>query len=105
MSIYATIPGIDDDAPCGPPWIYIGSHILPDDGDPRGGEISLAHIPSHITRNGRDDAPEDGKPWPWLRVCVDVPTGSRALILNPTQARHLARLLTDWADDAEPTAR
>lgn len=102
MSIYASIPGIDADAPCGPPWIYKGSHILPADDDPRGGEISLALIPSHITRDGRDDAPENGRPWPWLRLYVDLPGDDPTILINPQQARHLAQQLTDWADSAEP---
>lgn len=102
MSIYASLLGIDADAPCGPPWIYLGSHILPADDDPRGGEVSLALIPSHITRDGRDDQPADGVPWPWLRLSVDVPDGHAAAVLSPAQARHLAGLLTDWADSAEP---
>jgi hypothetical protein len=101
VSIYASIPGIDGDAPCGPPWIYLGSHILPADDDARGGSVGLALIPSHITRDGRDDQPDDSRPWPWLRLSVDVPDGHAAAVLNPDQARRLARLLTDWADDAE----
>jgi hypothetical protein len=102
VSIYASLPGIDDDAPCGPPWIYQGSHILPADDDRRGGAVGLALIPSHITRNGRDDQPEDGTPWPWLRLSIDVDAIDPAVLLTPAQARHLAGLLTDWADDAEP---
>lgn len=102
MSIYASIPGIDDEEPCGPPWIYQGSHILPDEDDPRGGTVGLALVPSHITRDGRDDAPEDGRPWPWLRLSIDG-SDEPTVLLNPAQARHLAQQLTDWADSAEPT--
>lgn len=106
MSIYASLPGIDDEAPCGPPWIYQGSHILPADDNPRGGSVGLALIPSHITRNGRDDQPEDGTPWPWLRLSIDVADDDPAVLLNPAQARYLAGLLTDWADDdTDPAAR
>lgn len=101
MSIYATIPGIDGDEPCGPPWIYQGSHILPDEDDPRGGNVGLALIPSHITRDGRDDAPEEGQPWPWLRLSVDR-GDDPAVILSPAQARHLAGQLIAWADEADP---
>lgn len=102
MSIYASIPGIDDNAPCGPPWCYQGSHVLPDEDDQRGGTVGLALIPSHITRDGRDDQPTDGTPWPWLRLSVDVRAIDPAVVLNPAQARHLAQQLTDWADSAEP---
>ena len=47
MSIYATIEGIGDHGDperLGAPWAYQGSHILPADSDPRGGEIGLALI-------------------------------------------------------------
>lgn len=102
MSIYASMPGIDQDAPCGEPWLYRGSHVLPTETDPRGGTIDLASIPSHITRDGRDDRPEDGAPWPWLRLSVHAADDDPTVVINPAQARELARQLTDWADDAEP---
>lgn len=100
MSIYASIDGIDEDEFVGAPWVYQGSHILPTDDDPRGGEVSLALIPSHITRDGRDDQPADGTPWPWLRLNLDVPGDDPTVLLNPAQARHLADHLNRWADRA-----
>lgn len=102
MSIYASIPGIDSDEPCGPPWTYRGSHILPADDDPRDGSIGLAFIPSHITRDGRDDQPEDGQPYPWLRLDLTVDGDDPCVLINPTQARFLAEQLTAWADEADP---
>ena len=109
MSIYGTISGLGgpgDDETLGPPWDYRGSHILPADTDPRGGEIGLALIPSHITRDGRDDQPEDGAPWPWLRLSLDgLPGDDPAIVINPAQARYLAGQLTVWADRAEGTPR
>ncbi|MFJ9037935.1 hypothetical protein ACIRF8_15245 [Streptomyces sp. NPDC102406] len=108
MSIYATIPGIgnptDGDHESGPPWVYQGSHILPDEDHPRGGAIGLAEIPSHITRDGRDGQPEDGRPWPWLRVSVDAVPGaddSSTVLLGPAQARALAAQLLQWADGTQ----
>lgn len=101
MSLYSSLPGIDTDAPCGPPWIYRGSHSLPIEADPRGGEVGLALIPSHITRDGRDDGPEDGAPWPWLRLSLDECPDDPSAVLNPAQARHLAAQLTAWADRAD----
>ena len=101
MSIYASIPSVDDEAPCGPPWVYQGSHILPDEDDPRGGSIGLALIPGHITRDGRDDQPDDAVPWPWLRVSIDTPGNEPVGLVNPAQARYLAGCLIDWADDVE----
>lgn len=107
MSIYASTEGIgseDDDPAIGQPWQYLGSHVLPAETDPRGGAIGLASIPSHITRDGRDDQPDDGTPWPWLRLSLDdaALALNAAVILDPAQARHLAGLLTDWADGALP---
>lgn len=55
---------------CGP-IVYRGSHILPAVDDKRGGSFSLAEIPGFITRDGRDDGPEDdGSAWPYLRVTM-----------------------------------
>ena len=36
------------------PLVYQGSHVLPSDGDKRGGFVDIASIPSHVTRDGRD---------------------------------------------------
>ncbi|MEV6014705.1 hypothetical protein [Streptomyces sp. NPDC051997] len=104
MSIYASIEGLGDDGDdetVGPPWIYRGSHILPAADDPRGGTIALAKIPSHITRDGRDDQPEDGRPWPWLRLSVDVPGDDPTVILNPDQVRYLRDQLDRWLNTQE----
>lgn len=106
MSIYVSIPGVGDlaggdDEQAGELTRYQGSHMLPAEDDPRGGHIGLAEIPSHITRDGRGDQPEDGASWPWLRLHVaDVPPDDPCVILTPAQARHLAAQLTGWADSA-----
>jgi len=87
------------------PIIYKGSHVLPSDDDPRGGSVHLALIPSHITRDGRDDKPEDEQPWPWLRLDVqeDGPDGDQAtVILTLEQAKRLRAALGEWVDDVEP---
>ncbi|SOD80077.1 hypothetical protein SAMN06272781_6856 [Streptomyces sp. 1222.2] len=105
MSIYASIEGIGGDGDpehLGAPWQYAGSHILPAEDGPRGGSIGLALIPSHITRDGRDDQPEDGAPWPWLRLHLVVDTNDPAVLINPAQARHLAEQQHTWADQADP---
>jgi hypothetical protein len=80
--------------------MYQGSHVLPSEGDPRGGEIGLAAIPSHITRDGRDDQPFDGAPWPWLRVHIYALGDDPCVVINPAQARELAEQLVAWADSA-----
>lgn len=104
MSIYGSIEGIGGDGDpehLGQPWVYQGSHILPAEDDPRDGVIGLAEIPSHITRDGRDDQPEDRHPWPWLRLSVDTRDSTADVVLDPAQARYLAAQLAAWADDAD----
>lgn len=104
MSIYGSLEGIGADGDpehLGAPWLYQGSHILPNEDDTRAGSIGLALIPGHITRDGRDDQPDDRQPWPWLRLSVDTQPDDPAVILNPAQARHLAEQLSTWADQAE----
>lgn len=104
MSIYASIEGIGDYGDpehLGQPWVYAGSHVLPREDGPRGGAVGFAVIPSHITRDGRDDQPADGAPWPWLRLHLDVPSGDPCVLLDAAQARFLAAQLAAWADRVE----
>ncbi|MDX3645230.1 hypothetical protein [Streptomyces sp. MB09-02B] len=105
MSIYGSIYGVGGDGDpehLGHPWQYNGSHILPAQDGPRAGSIGLAFIPSHITRDGRDDQPSDGTPWPWLRLHLTVDGDDPCTLINPAQARHLAEQLATWADQADP---
>lgn len=90
MSVYGTIFDLEDDEP----YEYRGSHILPAEDDPRGGCVQLAEIPSHITRDGRDDRPEDGAPWPWLRLSVD----QADVLLSRDQAREMHERLGAWLE-------
>jgi hypothetical protein len=104
VSIYASIEGIGGDGDpehLGQPWQYDGSHILPVEDGPRGGVIGLALIPSHISRDGRDDQPEDGTPWPWLRLHLVVDGDDPCVLIDPTQARFLASQLATWAARAD----
>ena len=110
MSVWATIFSLDDEHPdtcgtrdtppsactCGQPGApirYRRSHILPTPDDPRGGYLGLAEIPSHITRDGRADAPEDGVPWPWLRMSTE-----RDVVLDEGQVGALRDALSAWLD-------
>lgn len=90
MSVYGTIFDLEDD----PPYEYRGSHILPAEDDARGGCVQLAEIPSHITRNGRDDQPEDGAPWPWLRLSVNQADA----VLSRGQVREMHEVLGAWLE-------
>ena len=74
------------------PLVYQGSHVLPSDHDPRGGWVDIALIPSHITRDGRDDKPEDEKPWPYLRFGIN----GEAVILTRHNVEQIAETLNDW---------
>lgn len=74
------------------PLVYAGSHILPSEEDPRGGWVDIASIPSHITRDGRDDRPEDEAPWPFLRFGVNEGT----VILTRRNVEQVAEALNEW---------
>lgn len=74
--------------------IYQGSHILPMESDPRGGWVNLALIPSHITRDGRDDKSEDETPWPYLRFGVNEET----VILTRRNVKMIADSLNHWLE-------
>lgn len=103
---------LDDARPCdcgqpGSPVVYQGSHVLPSAESERAGVVSVAMIQSHITRDGRDDGPDEGQPWPWLRVSV----GQEAAVLDEEQVRGLWDALGGWLEarassgDAAPTRR
>jgi hypothetical protein len=85
------------DGPCtcglrNAPIVYRGSHILPADTDGRGGHVSVAGIPGFITRDGRDDRPDDDAPWPYLRVSV----GQEDAVLDEGQVCGLRDALSSW---------
>lgn len=75
------------------PIIYRGSHILPSEDSQRGGHVSLAEVPGHITRDGRDDGPDDEfGTWPWLRLSV----GQEDVVLDEALVRGLREALDGW---------
>lgn len=90
MSIWATVFDLEDD----PPYAYQGSHVLPHEDDQRdeGWSVQVAKIPSHVTRDGRDDQPEDGVPWPWLRLSIH----SEDALLSRAQVAELHASLGAW---------
>jgi hypothetical protein len=96
VSIWSTFFDLEDD----PQYRYEGSHVLPREDGPRDDAdlaVSLAQVPSHITRDGRDDQPEDGAPWPWLRLSVGM---SDALMHRP-QVQELHAALGLWLERTE----
>lgn len=92
MSIWGTIFDLEDN----PPYRYDGSHILPSQGGPRdpGCPVQLAEIPSHITRDGRDDQPEDGVPWPWMRLSL----GREDTVLDRAQVQGMWQSMGAWLE-------
>lgn len=114
MSIYASIFDIgeehlprclyrlDDSMPCTcgeSPLLYQGSHVLPSKRDKRGGCLMLAAIPNHITRDGRDNGPQDGW-YPWMRVSM-FEANSDSLILTRKQVEKLRDSLSQWLENAK----
>lgn len=93
MSIWGTILDLYED----PPYAYQGSHILPAEDDLRDGIVQLAEVPSHITRDGRDDQPEDGRPWPWLRLSVNQADA----VLHARQVREVWESMGAWLEQVE----
>jgi hypothetical protein len=92
VSIWATILDFEEN----PPYAYQGSHVLPSTEDPRdeGWSVHVAQVPSHITRDGRDDQPEDGAPWPWLRLSMH----SDNTVLDRGQVTELHAVLGAWLE-------
>lgn len=90
MSIWGTICDLEDD----PPYAYQGSHVLPSEDDLRDGDVQLAEVPSHITRDGRDDQPEDGTPYPWLRLSVN----QADVVLDRDQVREVWESMGAWLE-------
>lgn len=93
----------DGDRPCSclcGPIIYQGSHVLPSNEDRRGGSLGFGEIAGDITRDGRDDGPEDeDQPWPYLRVTMraDGADDCQDVVLDVEQARSLGEYLLDFA--------
>lgn len=92
MSVWGTIFDLEDD----PPYAYQGSHVLPHEDDRRdpAAVVQLAEAPSHITRDGRDGQPEDGAPWPWLRVSV----GQEDVVLDRGQVAGMHASMGAWLE-------
>ena len=107
MSKHKSIRGVwdyDESKPCTcgtAPILYQGSHILPSNKDQRKGDIGIAAIPDHITRDGRDDHPEEGKWYPWLRVHL-WGGFQDSLVLDYKQVAAFHAALGNWLERADP---
>lgn len=89
------------------PITYQHSGVLPADDNPRGGCFSLGAIPPHITRDGRDDRPENENWYPWLRVSIwGTPKDDPTVILTRKQVEKLRDALDDWLErSADPSGQ
>jgi hypothetical protein len=98
VSAWGTIFDLEEN----PPYRYEGSHILPSTDSPRDPAcpVQLAEIPSHITRDGRDDQPEDGAPWPWMRLSV----GREDVVLDRGQVQAVWESMGAWLEQTRPSA-
>lgn len=88
----------NDSRPCTcgeAPLVYHESHVLPSPKDERGGGLMLTAIPSHITRDGRDDRPEGGPWYPWLRLSFHLVKGD-SMVLTKKQVIKLRDTLDQW---------
>lgn len=91
---------------CGP-IRHRGSHILPSDKDERAGSLWFDHIPGFITREGRDDGPEDEATWwPYLRVGLAEDANGQMVVLDRKQVLSAFHFLGDWLMGAhDPDAK
>lgn len=93
-------PGVyqlDESKPCtcsSAPIKYQHSGVLPANSHERGGVFMLAAIPNHITGDGKDNRPENGRWRPWLRVSMFDAEDS--IILTRKQVEKLRDTLNQW---------
>lgn len=102
MSIYATRLALEDEDG---PYLYEGSHILPDETTPRihDGHLFLCAIPGYIARPGREQ-PDEDTPWPWLRLSVGDHEGQTTVLLGPAHAKEIMACLDGWLSDLRSDA-
>ena len=99
------------------PYVYRGSHVLPEPGDPQGGSVDLAYVAAHV-RFWRDHPGADaaGEPErgcePFLRLGVSEhpstpnrSVGDATVLLSADQVRRLAGALAGWLESVEANAQ
>lgn len=100
MSIYASALVFEDG---NGPLLYQGSHVMPSDNDPRGGEwmlggdVEFAEIPGYVEHDGPTLCPDpmacDGTcVYPWLRLSV----GGQSVVLTVGQVREIHEYTGRW---------
>lgn len=97
MSIWCSDLGFDDEFELPAPLIYQGSHVLPDENDPRGGSFDLAHVPGFIGPEGAHVDDPDETCQPFLRVALHGWDDVRStVVLDGEQVHRLRDELTVW---------
>lgn len=87
----------------GSPWVYRGSHVIPEAGDERRGGVDLGAIPA-VVEDARRGVPEEDHregDLPWLRLSVRTGTlrgeGDEAtVVLDKAQAAELRDAINGW---------
>ena len=87
----------------GSPWVYRGSHVIPDADDERRGLVELGEIPAFVEDARRGVAEEDHREGdlPWLRLSVQTGTlrgeGDEAtVVLDRVQVAELRDAINGW---------
>lgn len=91
------------------PLIYQGSHVNPDDADPRGGYLFACAIPNHCHPSVRMEGGDDGPPVEYLRLSMGehhttyrgMEPGHSTLVLDRSHVERLRDTLTTWLDSRE----
>lgn len=91
------------------PLIYQGSHVNPDDSDPRGGYLLACAIPNHCHPSVRGSLTDDGPPVNFLRLSMGehadtyhgMEKGHATLVLDLPQVQRLRDTLTQWLEAEE----
>lgn len=78
------------------PLKYHHSGRFPDEADRAEAAVDLAMIPSHISKDGKDENLEDGPPHPYLRFGVHDDGGGATVILTEAQVRKVHDQLSWW---------
>ena len=111
MSIYATWLdfGFDENWEDGdetaPPWLYSGSHVLPEQNDARGGQVEVGVIPNHVCayRAGEENPELDERVLAahkcgFVRLGVGGDGPFQTVVLDAAHVRELRDMLTTWLD-------
>lgn len=100
--------GASEERVLGSPWVYEGSHVIPDAGDERRGSVELGAVPAFVEDARRGVPEEDHREGdlPWLRLSVRTHPrageGDEAtVVLDEAQAAALRDAIDGWLSRVE----